>query len=58
MKEVVVHAEAITIPHEFYDGDYENDSEFRTRYQAWVSGLWTQKDQQIGQILATYEAAK
>lgn len=58
VKEVVVHAETITIPHEFYDGDYENDPEFRKRYQAWVSGLWTQKDQQIGQILATYEAAK
>ena len=33
-----------TIPEGFAGGDYEGDPEFRGRFQAWVNGLWLDKD--------------
>jgi 1-acyl-sn-glycerol-3-phosphate acyltransferase len=33
-------------------GDYENDAAFRERFQAWINGLWQQKDAQVGRMLA------
>lgn len=38
------------IPAEFAAGDYENDAEFRERFQAWVSDLWLEKDALIGSL--------
>ena len=32
-------------------GDYDNDPEFRKRFQDWVNRLWEQKDRQIGFML-------
>ena len=38
------------IPAEFAAGDYENDAEFRERFQTWVSDLWLEKDALIGSL--------
>ena len=32
-------------------GDYFNDSEYRQRFQAWVNGLWEEKDRQIERMI-------
>ena len=49
---VVVEVRQLTIPHELYAGNYENDAEFRARFQAWIAQLWAEKDARIGAMLA------
>ena len=48
--EVIVRIREVPIPSEFCQGDYENDAEFKKRFQTWVSDLWSDKDQQIGEL--------
>jgi 1-acyl-sn-glycerol-3-phosphate acyltransferase len=31
-------------------GDYENDPDFRERFQAWINALWAQKDADVGKM--------
>jgi len=50
--EIRVHLRQLPIPKEFIGGDYENDAEFRTRFQEWISSLWAEKDAQIGRMQA------
>lgn len=52
MRKVIVEVKQLTIPHEFFVGDYENDPVFRKRFQEWIAGLWAAKDQRIGELLA------
>jgi 1-acyl-sn-glycerol-3-phosphate acyltransferase len=52
LRRVIVHIEERTIPAELLSGDYENDAEFRQRFQAWVNGLWQQKDELIDRLKA------
>ncbi len=47
---IVVKAELIPISPE-YQGDYTNDTEFREKFQSWITDLWFQKDQNIKDIL-------
>jgi 1-acyl-sn-glycerol-3-phosphate acyltransferase len=42
--EIVVHVRERPIPAEFTTGDYENDPAFRERMQAWLNGIWVEKD--------------
>lgn len=41
------------IPEWAWKGDYENDPQFRERFQAWISEIWTEKDA----LLDTHSAA-
>jgi len=50
--EVRVQVRELAIPEGFAGGDYENDAEFRQRFQAWVNALWAEKDAR----LAAWEA--
>ena len=50
MKKAVVEVRQITIPPEFFTGSYENDPEFRARFQAWIGELWAAKDRRIAEI--------
>lgn len=52
VRKVVVEVRQLQVPHELYAGDYENDPEFRKRFQEWIAQLWAQKDQRIGELLA------
>lgn len=54
--EVIVEVRQITIPHEMYVGSYETDKQFRRHIQSWIAGMWAEKDQRIGELLA--EAGK
>jgi 1-acyl-sn-glycerol-3-phosphate acyltransferase len=33
------------------EGDYASDPAFRERFQAWLSGVWTDKDARLGRLL-------
>lgn len=43
-RSVKVHVDVIPIPAELLGGDYENDKEFRIRFQAWLNARWASKD--------------
>lgn len=45
--EVIVRIREVPIPAEFCQGDYENDPEFKKRFQSWISDLWANKDKEI-----------
>jgi 1-acyl-sn-glycerol-3-phosphate acyltransferase len=45
--EVIVRIREIPIPAEFCSGNYENDLEFKQKFQTWVSDIWLEKDRQI-----------
>ncbi|MDF1820607.1 MAG: acyltransferase [Alcanivoracaceae bacterium] len=47
--QVIVHQR--DIPEWASEGDYENDAAFRERFQAWVSDIWSEKDQLLSQRL-------
>lgn len=47
---VIVDIQAREIDPALWQGDYENDPEFRQYVQSWVSQLWEQKDQRIEQL--------
>ncbi|MFR0689451.1 acyltransferase [Enterobacterales bacterium AE_CKDN230030158-1A_HGKHYDSX7] len=47
---VIVDIQAREIDPALWQGDYENDPQFREYVQNWVSQLWEQKDQRIEQL--------
>jgi len=47
---VIVDIQSREIDPALWQGDYENDAEFRQYVQNWVSQLWEQKDQRIEQL--------
>jgi len=52
VRKVIVEVRQITIPHEMYAGNYEEDPQFRKRFQAWIADLWAQKDVRVTALLA------
>ncbi len=56
VRRVIVEVRALKIPAELFAGDYENDAEFRRRFQAWIGELWTAKDRRIGEIVVSSRA--
>ena len=44
VRTVKVHVDVIPIPEELLGGDYENDKDFRIRFQAWLNSRWAIKD--------------
>ena len=57
VRRVVVEVRSLTIPHELYTGNYEDDPAFRKRFQDWIAQLWAEKDRRIGELLAEASAA-
>jgi len=51
VRRVTVEVKQLRIPAELFAGDYENDAEFRKRFQDWVGNLWADKDRRIGELL-------
>ncbi|TCB37570.1 acyltransferase [Acinetobacter sp. ANC 4910] len=51
---IAVNLRKIEIPDWVLGGNYEDDEEYRARFQAWVDQLWTEKDQLISQMKAQY----
>jgi len=42
-------ARPLPIPPELKAGDYQEDAEFRMRFQRWVNGIWEEKDRRMSQ---------
>ena len=55
--EVRVQVRQRPIPLELAGGDYQNDREFRVRFQQWMNGLWLDKDDDLAAMLADGAAA-
>ena len=47
IREVRVHVREREIPEGFAGGDYENDRACRVRFQAWINGMWQDKDAKL-----------
>lgn len=56
LHKVIVEVKQLTIPHEFFVGDYENDPVFRKHFQDWIGQLWAAKDRRIGELLSQSSA--
>jgi 1-acyl-sn-glycerol-3-phosphate acyltransferase len=54
---IAVNLRKIDIPAWVLAGSYEDDAEFREKFQNWLDQLWTEKDRLIEQITAQYTAA-
>jgi 1-acyl-sn-glycerol-3-phosphate acyltransferase len=52
VRRIRVQVRQLPIPPELLRGDYENDAEFRARFQAWMSALWAEKDALITRLQA------
>jgi hypothetical protein len=53
-----VHVEERAIPQDLLGGDYLGDCAFRERFQAWIEGLWSEKDQRLEKLLAEHETRR
>ncbi|MFN4290349.1 MAG: acyltransferase [Permianibacter sp.] len=49
--DVRVHIRSLPVTKELV-GNYEEDKDYRVRFQAWLNELWLEKDQRIGHMLA------
>lgn len=49
--EIRVHMRTLQVPDALRGGDYQDDAEFRQRFQQWLNRLWQDKDQRIQRIL-------
>ena len=54
---IAVNLRKIDIPAWVLAGSYEDDAEFREKFQNWLDQLWTEKDRLIEQMTAQYTAA-
>ena len=52
---IAVNMRKIEIPEWVLGGNYEDDAEYRERFQAWVDELWTEKDQLISAMKNKYQ---
>lgn len=48
---VTLRLRQLPIPAHFCDGDYGGDPAFRASFNAWLGGLWEEKDRQIDDLL-------
>jgi 1-acyl-sn-glycerol-3-phosphate acyltransferase len=52
VRNIVVHVASQEIPGWVREGDYQEDPQFRARFQAWLSEIWARKDARISELLA------
>lgn len=52
VRDIRVRIRQRPIPADLLSGDYENDAEYRARFQAWVQRLWQDKDDDLAELLA------
>ncbi len=49
---VEVHVRERPLPADLLNGDYDNDADYRERFQAWLNGIWVDKDALIAERLS------
>ncbi len=50
MRRVIVHIREREIPPDLKSGDYEQDEQFRRRFQQWINQIWVEKDALIERL--------
>ncbi|HSX72305.1 MAG TPA: acetyltransferase, partial [Pseudomonas sp.] len=50
LDEVVVRFDKLAVPGEFIGRNYDQDEEYRLRFQQWVNALWEAKDAQLERL--------
>ena len=55
---IAVDLRKIEIPTWVHGGNYEDDAEFREKFQHWVDELWTEKDQLITRMKAKHSVTE
>ena len=50
MTRIIIDVNVLNVPVEI-QGDYFSDDSFRGRFQTWLNGLWSDKDNRIHQLL-------
>ena len=55
---IAVNLRKIDIPEWVHGGDYEDDLEYRDRFQKWVDDLWAEKDQLIEKMKQNIASAE
>ncbi|AOA59099.1 acyltransferase [Acinetobacter larvae] len=51
---IAVHLRKIELPNWVLEGDYQDDADYRERFQHWVDQIWQEKDQIIDTITQRY----
>lgn len=54
---IAVNLRKIDIPDWVLGGNYEDDAEYRARFQKWIDQIWTEKDQLIAQMKQNFARA-
>lgn len=54
---IAVNLRKIDIPDWVLGGNYEDDAEYRARFQKWIDQIWTEKDQLIAQMQQNFTQA-
>lgn len=54
---IAVNLRKIDIPDWVLGGNYEDDAEYRARFQKWIDQIWTEKDQLIAQMQQNFAQA-
>lgn len=52
VREIRVDLRLRPVPQDLVGGDYENDRDYRVRFQQWLNGLWAEKDARYDALLA------
>lgn len=58
VRRIGVDIRKVDLPDWVLAGDYEEDMQYRARFQAWVTQLWQDKDQRIEQMLQGFNNRK
>lgn len=58
VSKIAVNLRKIDIPEWVHGGDYEDDLEYRDRFQKWVDDLWAEKDQLIEKMKQNIASAE
>jgi 1-acyl-sn-glycerol-3-phosphate acyltransferase len=53
VKRIQVRVRQRPIPDDLLGGDYENDPEFRQRFQDWINRIWAEKDAELAALQAS-----
>jgi 1-acyl-sn-glycerol-3-phosphate acyltransferase len=54
---IAVRVKKYDLPPDILKGDYQNDPEFRARFQSWVNDVWSRKDAVIEQYRSSHGSA-
>lgn len=53
VRHIIVDIKTLEIPRQYLGMDYANEPELQKEFQAWISGLWAEKDARIDRILSS-----